>query len=71
MQVEQECSGALILHWKPSSIRKLRMPLLTKPKMQEIADLVSKSKQAKRESERLLEQAKARVEQLIEAAVQS
>lgn len=71
MQVEQECSGALILHWKPSSIRKLRIPLLTKPKMQEIADLVSKSKQAKRESERLLEQAKTRVEQLIEEAVQS
>ena len=71
MQVEQDCSGALILHWKPSSIRKLRIPLLTKPKMQEIADLVSKSKQAKRESERLFEQAKTRVEQLIEAAVQA
>lgn len=71
MQVEQDCSGALILHWKPSSIRKLRIPLLSKPKMQEIADLVSKSKQAKRESEQLLEQAKSRIEHLIEEAVQS
>ena len=71
MQVEQECSGALILHWKPSSIRKLRIPLLSKPKMQEIADLVSKSKQAKRESEQLLEQAKSGVEQLIEEAGQA
>ena len=71
MQVEQDCSGALILHWKPSSIRKLRIPLLSKPKMQEIADLVSKSKQAKRESEQLLEQAKSRVEHLIEEAVQA
>jgi len=71
MQVEQECSGALILHWKPAAIRKLRIPLLSNHKMQEIADLVTKSKQANRESDQLLQQAKTRVEQLIEAAVKA
>lgn len=71
MQIEQECSGALILHWKPSSIRKLRIPILADEVMDEIAALVSSSKEAKRESERLLNEAKARVEQLIEEAVKS
>jgi restriction endonuclease S subunit len=69
MQVERECSGALILHWKPASIRKLRIPILAEPIMRQIADLVIKAKLARRESVRLLEQAKARVEQLIEEAV--
>lgn len=71
MQVEQECSGALILHWKPSSIRKLRIPLLPLGKMQEIVDLVIQSKQSQRESAQLLDQAKSRVEQLIEEAVRA
>jgi restriction endonuclease S subunit len=70
MQVERECSGALILHWKPASIRKLRIPILAEPIMRQIADLVIEAKLARRESVRLLEQAKARVEQLIEEAVQ-
>ena len=71
MQVEQECSGALIIHWKPSSIRKLRIPLIKESRMQEIADLVTQSKDAQRDSMRLLNQAKTRVEQLIEEAAQS
>jgi hypothetical protein len=70
MQVEQECSGAVILHWKPSSIRKLRIPLLADEEMASIAKLVSESKQAKRESFRLLYEARDRVEQLIEEAIQ-
>lgn len=70
MQVEQDCSGALILHWKPSSVRNLRIPLLHDDIMCEIANLVIASKQAKLESERLLDKAKTRVEQMIEEAVQ-
>jgi len=71
MQVEQECSGALILHWKPSSIRKLRIPLLPNGRMREIAGLALKSKKLQRQSAQLLEQAKFRVEQLIYEAVQA
>ena len=68
MQVERECSGALIIHWKPSSIRGLRIPLLESRKMRSLAGMVATAKQASRESDALLEQAKARVEQLIEEA---
>lgn len=71
MQVARECSGALILHWKPSQIRKLRVPLLPKPAMEQIAVLATESKRAKRESVELLYQARARVEKLIEEAGQS
>lgn len=70
MQVERECSGALILHWKPASIRKLRIPILSDWAMGRIAELATESKLAKRKSDELLEQAKTRVEQLIEEAVQ-
>lgn len=69
MQVERECSGAIILHWKPGSIRKLMIPILPKPVMEKIAALVKESKYAKRKAEELLDQAKTRVEQLIEEAV--
>lgn len=68
MQIEQECSGALILHWKPSSIRRLRIPMLSRDAMLRIANLVTESKQAKRESVTSLQKAKASVEQLIEGA---
>jgi type I restriction enzyme S subunit len=70
MQIERECSGALILHWKPSLIRKLRIPVLPAQVMYKIAELVTEAKRARRKSDELLDQAKTRVEQLIEAAVQ-
>lgn len=66
MQIEQECSGALILHWKPSSIRKLKIPLLSLEKMKQISELVVESKRSMYESKKLLEEAKLRVEELIE-----
>jgi restriction endonuclease S subunit len=70
MQVNQECSGAVILHWKPLSVKKLRIPILKRQKMMEIAELVIQSKRVSKESKQLLEQAKTRVEELIEKAVQ-
>jgi type I restriction enzyme S subunit len=69
MQVEQCCSGALILHWKLESIRKLRIPILPLSKMKAIAELVVCSKDKMHQSAKLLEQAKSRVEQLIEEGV--
>jgi hypothetical protein len=71
MQIDRECSGALILHWKPVSIRKLRIPILAEAVMYKIATLVTEAKLARRKSNDLLDQAKARVEQLIEEAVKS
>ena len=68
MQVERVCSGALIIHWKPGDISKLQIPILSDGMMKKLSKLVAKSKQAKRESQQLLNQAKTRVEQLIEEA---
>ncbi len=70
MQIDQECSGALIVHWKPNSIMKLKIPVLPDSTMKELGGLVSESKKALYESQQLLEQAKRRVEELIEQAVQ-
>jgi hypothetical protein len=70
MQIERECSGALILHWKPTLIRKLRVPILPVTVMDKIAELATEAKQTKRKADELIEQAKTRVEQLIEEAVQ-
>ncbi len=70
MQIERDCSGALIVHWKPGDIAKLKVPVLKYTVMKRLSDLVIQSKQAKQESYQLLEKAKARVEQLIEQAAE-
>jgi len=70
MQIEQECSGALIVHWKPGSIKKLKIPVLPEATMKKMDRLVKDSKKAKMQSQQLIEQAKCRVEELIEQAVQ-
>lgn len=67
MQIERDCSGALILHWKPEQIRKLKIPILDKNLMKELAELVSKSKEAQKESKSLLSSSIKQVEDLIEA----
>ena len=56
---------------KLALIRKLRVPILPMPTMDKIVVLVAQSKQERRQSDALLDQARARVEQLVEAAVKS
>lgn len=68
MQIERACSGALIVHWKPVEIGRLKIPILSSKLRQEISDLAQKSKNARRESARLLIQVKKQVEDLIEEA---
>ncbi|MBG2714040.1 restriction endonuclease subunit S [Proteus mirabilis] len=68
-QIDRDCSGALIVHWKPKDIAALKIPILTEDKMAELSDLVNQSKIAKKESEQLLDQAKRMVEELIEGAI--
>ncbi len=68
MQAKRDCSGALILHWKPEDIRKMKIPILPKEIRNHLAELVVKSKEARRESKRLLAQAITEVETLIEQA---
>lgn len=68
MQANRDCSGALISHWKPQDIRKMKIPILKDSIMKELSEMIIKSKQALKQSKHLLEQAKSRVEQLIEEA---
>ena len=71
MQIDRACSGALIMHWRPNYLYRLKIPILSSKIMQDLDDKVDSAKKAKRESEKLLRQAKQRVEELIEEAVRN
>lgn len=71
MQANRDCSGALILHWKPGDIRKMKIPILPKKIRNHLAELVVRSKEARKESKRLLAQAIHEVETLIEQAAKN
>lgn len=67
MQVERECSGALILHWKPSSIQKLKIPLVDAESMIEIVRLISEAKEAKKTALTLIASARKQVESMVDS----
>lgn len=66
MQIVRDAGGSIIAHWKPEQIKKLQIPILPKPIQQKIADLVRKSYQARKKAKKLLEEAKRKVEEMIE-----
>jgi type I restriction enzyme S subunit len=66
MQVERDCGGSVILHWKPEQVKRLQIPLLSFSIQQEIASLVQQSHEARKEAKELLEVAKKAVEIAIE-----
>jgi hypothetical protein len=68
-QTQKHARGSAQAELYPTDIDKFIVPLLPFEKQQEIGNLVRESLAQQRESARLLEQAKARVEQLIEEAV--
>ena len=68
-QTQKHARGSAQAELYPSDIDKFIVPLLPIEKQQEIGNLVRESLTQQRESARLLEQAKARVEKLIEEAV--
>ncbi|QQG42458.1 MAG: restriction endonuclease subunit S [Candidatus Giovannonibacteria bacterium] len=67
MQAERDAGGSIIAHWKPEQIKNLLIPILSKPIQQKIAELVQKSHEARSKAKQLLEQAKSKVEGLIES----
>lgn len=69
VQFNRWITGSTNGHLSPRDIRRVLVPRLTPEMESEIAALVEQSIVARHESEMLLEQAKARVEQLIEEAV--
>ncbi len=66
MQVERDCGGSVILHWKPEQVKRLQIPLLPLSIQQEIASLVQQSHEARKKAKELLEIAKRAVEIAIE-----
>jgi len=68
-QVERDAGGSVIAHWKPDQVKNLLIPILPKSTQEKIADLVRQSHEARKKSKQLLEEAKHKVEELIESNV--
>jgi restriction endonuclease S subunit len=68
LQIERDGGGSVITHWKPEQIRRLSIPVLSGETQKRIASLVQQSHEARRKARDLLEEAKRKVEEAIEAA---
>jgi len=66
MQAERDAGGSIIAHWKPEQIKNMAIPILPKPIQQEISGLIRQSHDARKKAKELLEEAKRKVEELIE-----
>ena len=66
MQAERDSNGAIIQHWKPSEIEQVIIPKLPKPIQETISAKIQESFALKKESKRLLDEAKMMVEREIE-----
>lgn len=66
MQAERDAGGSVIAHWKPEQIKNVLIPVLPKITQEKISDLVKKSFEARKKSKELLEEAKRKVEEMIE-----
>jgi len=68
MQAERDAGGSVIAHWKPEQIKNVVIPILPKETQQKIADLVRQSYESRKKAKVLLEEAKSKVEEMIEKA---
>lgn len=66
MQADRDAGGSVIAHWKPEQIKNILIPDLPKRIQEKIAELVRRSYEARKKSKQLLEEAKRKVEEMIE-----
>lgn len=66
LQLERECAGTILSAVPQESLKRLIIPVLPKATQQKIADLVKKSHTARKKSKDLLEDAKRKVEEMVE-----
>jgi restriction endonuclease S subunit len=66
IQIERDCVGSVIPHWKIEQVKKLKIPILPQSTQQEIVSLVQQSHEARKKAKELLEIAKRAVEIAIE-----
>lgn len=67
MQVERDAGGSIIAHWKPDQVKSLLVPILSKATQDKIAEMVRASHAARKLAKGLLDEAKHKVEELIES----
>ncbi len=65
-QLEKRCAGTILTAVPKESINNMLIPILPKTTQQRIAELVRQSHEARRKAKSLLEEAKRKVEKLIE-----
>lgn len=65
-QVNRDCGGSVILHWRPDQVRETLIPILSKEKQTRIQQKVTESFSLRKRSKFLLECAKRTVEIAIE-----
>lgn len=65
-QLKQRCAGTILTAVPQDSIKNILIPILPKSTQQKIAELVVKSHKSHQKSKELLEEAKRKVEELIE-----
>ena len=65
-QLKQNCAGTILTAVPNEALNKMYIPILPQPVKQKIADLVRKSHSARQKSKELLEEAKRKVEEMIE-----
>ncbi|MDO8676500.1 MAG: restriction endonuclease subunit S [Candidatus Azambacteria bacterium] len=65
-QLEKRCAGTILTAVSKESIKDVLVPILPKSTQQKIAELVRQSHEARKKAKQLLEEAKRKVEELIE-----
>ena len=65
-QIERDSGGSVISHWKPAQIKNTLIPFLSPKVQEEIEHLCTESFFARRLAKKLLEEAKRKVEEMIE-----
>lgn len=66
MQLEKQCAGTILTAVPKEAIRNMIVPILPKETQQKIANLVRQSHEARKKAKELLEEAKRKVEEMIE-----
>ena len=66
MQAERDAGGSVIKHWKPEQIKQVMIPILAKPVQEKITSLIRESFVARKKAKGLLDEAKQKVEEMIE-----
>ena len=66
MQMKRDSGGSIINHWKIEEIKNLKIPLLADNTQEKIENLCCESFSKRKQAKQLLEQAKYKVEEMIE-----